>query len=56
MRDSTEILLETSLMSALNIAAVYIAAFTYRLNIELLDAYMCGWVGGGGARAARDIV
>jgi hypothetical protein len=32
MRDSTEILLETSLMSALNIAAVYIAAFTYRLN------------------------
>jgi hypothetical protein len=32
MRDSTEIMLETVLMSALNIAAVYIAAFTYRLN------------------------
>lgn len=32
MRDSTEVLLETLLMSTLNIAAVYIAAFTYRLN------------------------
>ena len=32
MRDSTEVLLETGVMSALNVAAVYVAAFTYRLN------------------------
>jgi len=32
MRDSTEIMLEMALISALNISAVYIAAFTYRLN------------------------
>lgn len=32
MRDSTEVLLETAVMSALNIAAVYVAAFTYHLN------------------------
>jgi hypothetical protein len=32
MRDSTEVMLETAVMSALNIAAVYVAAFTYHLN------------------------
>jgi len=32
MRDSTEVMFETGVMSALNIAAVYVAAFTYRLN------------------------
>jgi hypothetical protein len=32
MRDSTEFMFEIALISALNIAAVYIAAFTYHLN------------------------
>lgn len=32
MKDATEVTLETILISALNIAAVYMAAFTYKLN------------------------
>ena len=32
MRSSTEIVLESVLMAALNVAAVYVAAFNYRLN------------------------
>jgi len=32
MKDTTEVTLETILISVLNIAAVYVAAFTYRLN------------------------
>lgn len=32
MKDATEVTLETILVSALNIAAVYMAAFTYKLN------------------------
>lgn len=32
MKDTTEVTLETVLISVLNISAVYIAAFTYKLN------------------------
>ena len=32
MKGSTEVMLETIIMSALNVAAVYAAAFTYKLN------------------------
>lgn len=32
MKDTTEVTLETVLISGLNIAAVYAAAFTYKLN------------------------
>lgn len=32
MKDSTEVMLETVIVSALNIAAVYVAAFTYKLK------------------------
>ena len=32
MKGTTEVMLETILVSALNIAAVYAAAFTYKLN------------------------
>lgn len=32
MKGTTEVTLETILISALNIAAVYVAAFTYKLN------------------------
>jgi hypothetical protein len=32
MKGATEITLETILISALNVAAVYVAAFTYKLN------------------------
>ncbi len=32
MKGTTEVTLETILVSALNIAAVYVAAFTYKLN------------------------
>jgi hypothetical protein len=32
MKDATEVTLETIIISALNIAAVYMAAFTYKLN------------------------
>ena len=32
MKATTEVMLETVIMSALNIAAVYVSAFTYNLN------------------------
>jgi hypothetical protein len=32
MKDSTEVLLESGLISAFNVVAVYIAAFTYHMN------------------------
>lgn len=32
MKGTTEVTLETILISALNVAAVYVAAFTYKLN------------------------
>jgi hypothetical protein len=32
MKDTTEVTMEAVLISALNVAAVYMAAFTYRLN------------------------